>query len=85
MVLFNEPDTMYFPSGENATDNAKSECLSNGLEMASSVFASQRQMMLSNELDTMCFPSGDNTTDSTELEWTYSGLEMESPVFASQR
>src|SRR5215510_9783959 len=63
IALSEEPETMCFPSGENATETM---CSSNGPDTTWPVWASQTLIVLSEEPETMCFPSGENATEKTE-------------------
>src|SRR5438876_896769 len=68
-VLSSEPDTIFFPSGENVTDLTKSVWPINGPRMVNPDSASQTRSVLSKEPDTIFFPSGEKATDATEFVW----------------
>src|SRR6266478_4182698 len=61
-----EPETMWWPSGENATDRTGSVCPVKGPATVSPVVAFHTRIVPSVEPETMWWPSGENATDSTE-------------------
>src|SRR2546425_1830524 len=71
-VLSSEPDTIFFPSWENATDVTQSVWPSNGPRMVNPDSASQTRSVLSQEPDTIFFPSWENATDITPDVWPFS-------------
>jgi hypothetical protein len=71
-VLSSEPDAIFFPSGEKATDMTKLVWPSNGPWMLDPVSASQTRSVLSNEPDTIFFPSREKAVDVTTSVWPFS-------------
>jgi hypothetical protein len=71
-VLSPDPDTIFFPSGEKATDVTDSVWPSNGPRMLDPDSASQTRNVLSCEPDTSFFPSGEKATDKTKFVWPFS-------------
>ena len=67
IVLSQEPETMDFPSGENATEVTQAVCPVIGSEMSSPVSTSQTRNVSSAEPDKMCFPSEEKATEVTLL------------------
>ena len=60
IVLSDDPETMYFPSGENATEVTQSVWPLNGSETSFPVCASHILIVLSCDPETVYFPSGEN-------------------------
>src|SRR5438477_633217 len=83
-VLSSEPDTIFFPSGEKATDQTHFVWPSNGPWMLNPVSASQTRSVLSYATHIRSFPSGEKATDLTESVWPSNGPRMLDPVSASQ-
>ena len=65
IVLSYEPETMYWPSGENATELTELVCPVKGPAAVSPVMAFHTQIVRSKEPETMCWLSGENATDRT--------------------
>src|SRR6266702_436047 len=61
-----EPETMRWPSGENAKDMTGCLCPVNGPAAVSPVVAFHTRIVPPCELETMRWPSGKNATDMTE-------------------
>ena len=68
MLPISEPDTIRFPSGENATEKTTSEWAPNGPVMVSPDWASQTRTVPSYEPDTIHFPFGENAAEHTSAE-----------------
>ena len=58
IVFSPEPETMGVPSGENATDETRSECPCSGSPMAVPDAASHNRIVLSSEPETMLYRRG---------------------------
>ena len=65
IVPSSEPETMYWPFGENATDLTEFVCPVKGSAAVSPVVAFHTQIVRSFEPETMRWPSGENATDRT--------------------
>src|ERR1700721_3168826 len=79
-VWSKDPETMYLPSGENATDFTTLLCPVNGPDTRLPVSASERQIVLSSEPEAMSLPSGENATDFTALVCPLKGFNKRLPV-----
>ena len=77
--LSTDPETMCWPSGENATEVTKSECPLNGPATVSPVMVFHTQIVLSLEPETMCWPSGENATEFTKFECPLNGPACHDP------
>jgi len=80
MVLLSDPDMMYLPSGEIATDGIGLMCPWKGAQTASPVLISHTWTVLSSEPDTMRLPSEEIATVLTQLVWPWRGAPNGSPV-----
>ncbi len=66
IVPSSEPETMWWPSGENATELTERVCPVNGLNTVSLVVAFHTRIVPSKEPETMWWPSGENETELTQ-------------------
>src|SRR6266571_4603335 len=60
-----EPETMRWPSGENATDTTEDVCTVNGPASVSPVVAFHTRIVPSLEPETMRWPSGESAMERT--------------------
>src|SRR6266571_3009330 len=67
IIWSSEPETMWVPSAEKATDWTESVCPLRGFITSSPVFASHTLIVWSQEPETMQVPSAEKATDSTEF------------------
>src|SRR5260370_1406967 len=65
IVLSQEPETMCWPSGENATEFTGAECPLNGPDTVSPVIAFHTQIVPLFKPETMHWPSGETAMELT--------------------
>jgi hypothetical protein len=63
IVLSCEPETMLWPSGENATEKTAFVCPINGPAIISPVMGLHTQIVASHEPEAIHWPSGENVTE----------------------
>lgn len=66
IVPSSDPEAIRELSGDQATEQTESVCLTNGFPTRSPVSASQTRIVLSDDPETIHLPSCENATDSTE-------------------